>query len=471
MSATVTQRLAEFSCDLSLDAIPPDVLAAAKLHLLDAFGGGLAASALGVGTEGREIAPDVGGSEGASLIGASHATTAASAALANGMLCHALDFDDTHSDSICHVSTVTAPVAVAISEARRLPGSELLAALVAGNEVTIRVGTAAAPGYMVRGFHPTSVCGVFGATATAARLLGLDKEATASALGIAGSMAAGIFAYLGDGAATKPVHAGWAAHAGIMAAELAAAGGEGPRTMFEDRFGFFAAYYGADSQLIERDLGDLGSRWETPRIAFKPYPACHFSHSCIDALAALLADTPFAANEVRRVTVAIPEPGIALVLDPLGDKRDPRTEYEAKFSLPFALAALLVRGRVDVAMFTEATIRDPDVLALARLVDYQRRDFPTFPQSFPGWIRIEAEDGRVVERELLHQRGGPENPMSHDDVVTKYATNASLALEPDKVAAFEQRLLSLETSPDAGDCFGLLRSASRPTLERAPAPA
>jgi 2-methylcitrate dehydratase PrpD len=448
---TVAQRLAEFSRGISFDSIPLDVVEAAKLHLLDALGGGVAASALGVGGEGREIAPSLGGNDGASLIGAPHATTASSAALANGMLCHALDFDDTHADSICHVSTVTGPVAVALGEARRLSGAEVLAALIAGNEVTIRIGAAAVPGYMVRGFHPTSVCGVFGATATAARLLDLTEDATVSALGIAGSMAAGIFAYLGDGSSTKPVHAGWAAHAGIAAAELAAAGAEGPPSVFEDRFGFFAAYYGADASLIEAGLDDLGSRWETPRIAFKPYPICHFSHSSVDAAASLLAETPFAANDVSRVTVAIPDPGVPLVLEPLEDKCDPRTEYEATF--------------------TPATIRDPGVLAVARRVEFERREFPTYPQSFPGWVRIESNDGRVVERELRHQRGGPENPMSHDDVVTKYAVNASLALEPETIAAFEQRVLHLESSPDVTECFGLVREARRPALDATPAPA
>jgi 2-methylcitrate dehydratase PrpD len=468
---TIAERLAEFSHGVSIDSIPSDVLDAAKLHLLDAYGGGLAASALGAGTEGRTIAPAISGNGGASVIGAAEVTTPASAALANGMMCHALDFDDTHSDSICHVSTVTGPAAAALAEGGRHSGADLLAAFVAGSEVTIRVGAAAAPGYMVRGFHPTSVCGIFGATATAAHLLGLDEDATASALGIAGSMASGIFAYLGDGSATKPIHAGWAAQGGVVAAQLAAAGAEGPPSIFEDRFGFFAAYYGADAQLMEQELETLGSVWEMPRVAFKPYPICHFSHSSIDAAASLLRDTPLSAADVRRVTVAIPDPGVPLVLEPLDDKRDPRTDYEAKFSLPFGIAALLVRGGVDIASFTSATIRDPAVLAVARLVEYERREFSTYPESFPGWVRIETNDGRVLERELAYQRGGPENPMTHDDVVTKYAANASLGLDAAGVAAFEQSVLRLEDFADAGECFAPLRHAQSPALDPAPSAA
>ena len=295
------------------------------------------------------------------------------------MLCHGLDFDDTHADSICHVGVVVSPAAIAVAEAAGSNGRELLLALVAGSEIITRIGAAAVPGYMVRGFHPTSVSGVFGAAVAAARLRGLRPLEIRSALGLAGSMSAGLFAYLGDGSETKPVHAGWAAHGGILAAELAAAGGEGPAAVFEDRFGFFAAYYDGDAGALVAQVSDLGRRWETPRIAFKPYPACHFVHSCLDAAASLRARHSLAADDVERITVAVPDPGIPLVLEPSDAKRDPRTEYDAKFSLQYSIAALLVHGRVGVETYTEQAIRDPAVLALAARVEHVQRPFPTYP--------------------------------------------------------------------------------------------
>ena len=318
------------------------------------------------------------------MIGTAAGASASSAALANGMLCHGLDFDDTHADSICHVGVVVSPAAVAVAEATGASGRELVLALVAGSEIITRIGAAAVSGYMVRGFHPTSVCGVFGAAVAAARLHGLGPEQMASALGLTGSMAAGLFAYLGDGAATKPVHAGWAAHGGILAAELAAAGAEGPRAVFEDRFGFFAAYYDQDAGALETQLADLGRRFETPRIAFKPYPACHFVHSCLDAAATLLAAHPLAPEEIARITVAVPDPGIPLVLEPVGAKRDPRTEYDAKFSLQYSIAALIVHGHVGVETYTEQAIRDPAVLELAARVEHVRRAVPDVPAVVSG---------------------------------------------------------------------------------------
>ena len=314
------------------------------------------------------------------------------------------------------------------------------------------------PGYMVRGFHPTSVSGVFGAAVAAARLRGLRPLEIRSALGLAGSMSSGLFAYLGDGSETKPVHAGWAAHGGILAAELAAAGGEGPAAVFEDRFGFFAAYYDGDAGALVAQVSDLGRRWETPRIAFKPYPACHFVHSCLDAAASLRARHSLAADDVERITVAVPDPGVPLVLEPSDAKRDPRTEYDAKFSLQYSIAALLVHGRVGVETYTEQAIRDPAVLALAARVEHVQRAFPTYPRSFPGWVRIETRAGAVLELELEHQRGGPENPMSVDEVRAKFRANAALALDAASIDELEAALLSLDEQDDLTRAFAPLRT-------------
>jgi 2-methylcitrate dehydratase PrpD len=452
---SLSTRIAAWVGGLAYDDIPSETVEAAKLHLLDTLGAGLAAHARGVATAGRTIA--AAGSGPATVIGASAGASAAAAALANGMLCHGLDFDDTHADSICHVGVVVSPAAVAVAEATGASGRELVLALVAGSEIITRIGSAAVPGYMVRGFHPTSVCGVFGAAVAAARLHGLLPAEIASALGLTGSMAAGLFAYLADGSATKPVHAGWAAHAGVLASELAAAGAEGPSTVFEDRFGFFAAYYEHDAGALEAQLSDLGQRFETPRIAFKPYPACHFVHSCLDAAASLLAAHPLAAGDVARITVAVPDPGVPLVLEPVEAKRDPRTEYDAKFSLQYSIAALIVHGHVGVETYTEPAIRDPAVLELAARVEHVRREFPTYPRSFPGWVRIETRSGSVLERELAHQRGGPDNPMGAEEIAAKFRSNAGLALDAGSIAALEHAVLTLEQQADLAGCFAPLR--------------
>ena len=234
---TAAQTIAEWMTALTLDDVPEDVLEHAKLHLLDVIGCGYAASALGVATEGRTAMAELAGEPQASVIGLDGALPAPNAAFANAMLCHGLDYDDTHSDSVSHVSVVVGPAALATAEAEGSSGPELLASIVAGNEVVTRIGMAASGLFHKRGFHPTAICGIFGGTAASARLRGADPQTTASALGIAGSFAGGLFAYLDDATATKPFHPAWAAHGSILAARLATLGGEGPPGVLEGRFG------------------------------------------------------------------------------------------------------------------------------------------------------------------------------------------------------------------------------------------
>lgn len=442
------ERFGAWALELDLDAVPSPVVEAAKLHVLDVLGCGLAAHGLGVATEGRTTMSELGGEPEASVIGLETGLPAPNAAFANAMLCHGLDFDDTHSDSVAHVSTVVVPAAVAVAEAVGASGRELLTAVIAGNEIVTRIGMAKTGAFHERGFHPTAVCGIFGAAAAAARLGGLAPEAAASALGIAGSMASGLFAYLDDGTATKPIHPAWAAHGALLAARLAAHGAEGPPGVLENRFGLFHAF--VDTRIdLEPQLADLGERWETPRIAFKPYPACHFIHGSLGATETLCADLDPA--EIEEVLVRIPEAGVSLVLEPEASKVAPRTDYEGKFSLQYSTAAMLVHGRVGLATYTTEALADARVLALARRVRYETREYASYPAAFPGGVRITLRDGRTVEADFPHQLGAPENPMSAEQVRAKFRENATLA--GGDFDSLEQAVLALE---DAATVRGLL---------------
>ncbi len=426
---TAAETIASFATSITLDDVPDEVVEHAKLHVLDALGCGLAAHATGNGVEGRATMQELGGDGQATVIGLTDRLPAANAAFANAMICHGLDFDDTHSDSGSHVATVIAPAAFAAGELYGTDGRDVLAAIVAGNEVVCRIGMAAPGAFHERGFHPTAICGVFGATAAVSRLAGFDAETATRALGIAGSMASGIFAYLADGTPTKPIHPAWAAHGAHIATRLAHHGAVGPRSVFDAQFGIYHAYLGIEpgsSGLVEQ-LADLGSRWETPRIAYKPFPICHFTHGAVGAV------------------VDAVEP---IVLEPAGEKKTPRSEYEGKFSLQYAVASMLVRGHVGVTDFTATAIADPDVLAVAAKVSHERRDFATYPEAFPGAVRIELASGETLERELAYQKGAPENPWSADDVRAKFRANAELALASAPAAALEEAILALDQLQD-----------------------
>jgi 2-methylcitrate dehydratase PrpD len=457
-AAPLAARLAAFAVGPVGAGVPAAVRGRARLHLLDVLGCGLAAVGLDAGSAAAAVATAQGGAAEAAVLGGPGRLPAALAALANGTRCHALDFDDTHERGICHSSAVVAPAALAAGQAAGASGDELLAAYLLGGEVALRIAVVAADGLYARGLHPTSVCGVFGASAAAARLLGLDAEQAANALGIAGSFAGGLFEYLSDGSATKPLHAGWAAHAGIQAARLAAAGATGPATVIEGRFGLLRSHAG-DCADVEAMADRLGERWEVLELAIKPYPACHFAHASTWAAAELLEESGVRLAEIEEIAVRVPEEGAALVLEPLAAKHAPRTPYDAKFSLPYTVAFRLVHGHLDLGSFAEDRIRDPAVLALAARVRPEPLAGPA-PSRFAGGVRLRTASGAELDRFLAATPGSPGNPLDERDVVAKFRANAALALAGSEVDELEALLGDVERLASL-DRLGELLSAAR----------
>jgi len=457
---TVAESCARFAARLRWDDIPPEVRQAAKLHLLDALGCGIAAHGTDAATECRTVVEELGGIAEASVIGGTR-LPAASAALANGTLCQALDFDDTHTEAGCHVSAVIGPVVLAEAEACGADGRELLTAFVVGSEISTRVGIAVIPGLETRGLHATPICGIFGGVAACGRLLGDRHRVIVHALGVAGSMASGISATIEDGSQTKPIHSGWAAHAAVLAARLARRGATGPSGVFEGRFGILQALLDGE---FARDLGrqveDLGERWETLNIAFKPYPACHYIHACLEAVEALRKRRDIQIAQIEAIAAQVPEPVIPFVVEPIESKVAPRTPYDAKFSLPYSVAAMLVHGRVDLSTYTEVALRDEAVRALARRVRYEAREFPTYPASFPGAIRLIGRLGEVGAAEVVYQRGSARNPVSETEIREKFRRNASLGIAADSVSELENAILELDRGTDVAAALAPVRSAS-----------
>jgi 2-methylcitrate dehydratase PrpD len=447
---TAAEKIANWTTGLRYEDIPPEVVEHAKQHVLDTLGCGLAAHATGAAGEGRATMAELGGEPQATVIGLEAGLPAANAAFANGMLCHGLDFDDTHSDSVSHVSAVVTPASLAAGEAVGATGRDVLTAIVAGNEVVTRVGMAASGRFHTQGFHPTAVCGIFGGTAAVGKLTGLDAETTTRALGIAGSMASGIFAYLEDGTPTKPIHPAWAAHGAHLATRLAHHGASGPQSVFEGKFGLYHTFIGAEPGTVDVDgqIADLGSRWETPRIAYKPFPVCHFMHGSLGAADQALAGRTLSPDEIESVTVTVPAAGVSLVLEPAAQKQIPRSDYEGKFSLQYSIASMLVRGHVSVSDFTDEAIADPAVLAVAAKVAYETPEYATYPQAFPGGVRVRLVSGETLAADFPYQKGGPENPLSPSEVSAKFRGNAELSLSGASVDALEEAILSLEEQVD-----------------------
>lgn len=377
------ENLAAFAHGLSSGAIPEVVRRRVALHTLDTLGCALASMDADWAAAVLDPVLRWGGAGGASVVGTARRVAAPMAALANGALAHGHDFDDTHAPSITHASAVVLPAVLALAEEEGLDGGSAIAAAVAGYEVIARLGMAAPGRFHARGWHATPACGTFAAAVAAGRCLGLGRVALTSALGIAASCASGLLEFLEDGSSVKRLHPGWAAHSGVLAAAFAKGGFTGPASGIEGRFGFFRAALGEAPDLTAA-LATLGTRWETLEVAVKPYPCCHYNHAYLDAALRLRAEHALTPDAIAEVECVVPAGEIPIVCEPAAVKRAPRTDYDAKFSLPFTVAAALLEGRVGVSTFDAERRGDPALLAPRRACALYRGPGLALPEELSG---------------------------------------------------------------------------------------
>jgi 2-methylcitrate dehydratase PrpD len=463
VSETAARRLARFVAGLDLDAVPPAVVARATDLVLDALGNALAAAGEDFGQSVLGVAARLGGAPESTLIGAPKRVAAANAVLANATLAHGLDFDDTREDAIVHTGCVAVTTALAVGEAAGASGRAVLEALIAGVEVMCRVGLAVPGALHARHFHPTAIAGTFGAIAAAGKLHGLDERELGHALGIGGSQAGGIIEYLADGSWTKRLHPGWAAHAGVVASLLARSGFTGPATVFEGPHGLYQAFAGGhDAARLQALLDTLGREWELAELTLKPYPCGSIAQPYMDCALRLRerhAIRPGAIVAIRCRTAPGPVPRL---WEPLAAKHAPPNGYAAKFSLPYLVAVMLVKGRAGLAEFTDAAVRDPEVLRVAERVGYDLDATIDYPRQFVGDVAITLAGGQVVRERQDRPRGGPDAPLTRAELEAKFRGNARLALPHARVERLVALVSRLADSPDLADLAECLRqTASR----------
>jgi len=355
-------------------------------------------------------------------IGHARSLSAASAAFVNGTAAHGEDFDDTFEGGPVHAGAVIVPAVLAACERHKIGGPAALKGIALGVEVLCRLSLVVPKATHKAGFHPTAVFGALGAAAGVAAALGLDRRQTVDALGIAGSMASGIIEYLAEDAWTKRMHAGWAAQSGLRAAMLARAGFNGPRTVFEGTHGLFHGFAHTTKGDYQALIGDFGTRWVTATLAFKPYPCGTMTHPYIDC-ARRLALRGIRAEDIADIVCDVGEGTVHRLWEPLAAKQAPANGYGAKFSQPYCIAAALVRGNVSLGDFTDEAVKDPRVVALAQKVRYRIDPANPYPGAFTGHIRATLADGRVIEENQPHFRGGAQEPLTRADIEDKFALN------------------------------------------------
>src|ERR1700686_4834109 len=356
------------------------------------------------------------------VIGHTRTLTAAGAAFVNGTAAHGEDFDDTFEGGPVHAGAVIVPAVLAACERHDPDGRMALVGIAVGSEVLCRLSLVVPKAVHKAGFHPTAVFGAMGAAAGGAAALGLPAGEIVDALGIAGSMAGGIIEYLAEGAWTKRLHAGWAAQSGVRAALLAQAGFVGPRTVLEGVHGLFHGFAHTTKGDYDALTGDFGKRWVTDTLAFKPYPCGTMAQPYIDC-ARRLAGWGGKAGDIRDIVCEVAEGTVHRLWEPLADKQRPRNGYAAKFATPYLLATGFVRGGVGLGAFTEAAIRDSQVLALAAKVRFVIDPQNPYPKNYTGHIRATLKDGGVIEERQPYLRGGAQEPLTRQDVTDKFVLN------------------------------------------------
>ena len=417
---SVAEMLADQAAAIASGSIPRAVRERAEELLIDVVGLCVAARKTDY-IESVKGAIDAGGA--CTAIG--HTTTygADQAALVNGTAAHGEDFDDTFEGGPVHSSAVIAPAVLAACERYGRDGRAALAGFVTGVETLCRMSMVVPKAIHKAGFHPTSILGTMGAALGASTAMGLDRRKTVDALGIAGSLASGIIEYLAEGAWTKRLHAGWAAQAGLQAARFGQQGFLGPRTVFEGTHGLFNGF----ARSLEGDYSvlsqDFGRKWYMEAITFKPYATGTMNQPYIDC-AIRLSKQDIKAEDVADVLCETAEGYVHRLWDPLESKHRPPNEYAAKFSTPFNIAVAFITGGAGLSAFTEQTVRDPRILALASKVHYIIDPNNPYPKAYTGHIRMTLKDGRVVEERQPHIRGGAHEPLSRDEIEEKFRRNA-----------------------------------------------
>lgn len=428
----VIDPLADFVHGTRFSDIPTSAIDAAKRSLLDSLG----VAVMGFPTpQARMLYEEVhswGGPAAATVLGSRERLPLPAAGLVNGLLCHSLDFDDTHLRSITHPSACIVPAALATAEVAGLDGREVLANAVVGYELVARIGRAASGQFQIRGLHATAVCGAVAVAGMAARALGGSRDGIAHAINCAVSVASGILEPAHDGTWTKLLQAGWAVHGGLVSAGLGCRGYVAPRRGLDGEFGLYAAHVDGE---VDYDLltAGLGREWETEGISIKLYPTCHHIHAFLDAALELCAGRRFGADDIESVILTVGEPQSRVICNPWDAKLHPDSGYAARFSLPYAVAAALVDGAVSVDQYEAARLGDPRIAQVMRTMASEVVPNPDFPKRLGGGVSIALRSGERLTASRANCRGtDASNAITMDDVVAKFMANVGPRLGPDR---------------------------------------
>ena len=442
-----TQRLARFIAETTYPDLPEAVTGHVKRCILDWLGAALAGTAEQASQAIVRIVKDLGGRGESTVIGGSFRSSCVNAALANGVTGHAAELDDIHEASVIHPGAPVIPAALAVAERTGASGEELIAAVAVGYETGIRIAMAVMPSHYEY-WHPTGTCGTFGAAAAAGKLLGLDEESMLHALGVAGTEASGLIESFGT--MSKPFNAGRAARDGVTAALLAERGFTGPTSILDSAKGY------PNATSAQPDLNEivdaLGQRYETTNTIFKRHSCCGHTHGAIDAVIDLMNENNLDPRDIAEISVGT----YPIAVDVVGGEYSPGTSAEAKFSLPYCVAAAATLGSVSLDAFTDERIANPALRELMGRVKIQVGE--EFAEARLGCakVTIHTRTAGNLTRRVDVPRGYPENPLTSAELKGKFRELSRGALTAGRIGELERTIDALEDVGDVHELAALL---------------
>lgn len=440
--------------------LPPETVGVSKRSILDTVGVILGASTLGEGCrEMVELAKEGGGKEESSIMALGGKVPCWMAAFANGSMSHPLDYDDTHDEAVVHPTAATLPAALAVAERiGKVDGKRFISAIALGNDLIIRLALGVTVDMNEHGWLPPQLFGNFGATAAAAKILGLNEEQISNALGITLSQAAGsLEVAMGTGSVVRAVRDAFTGKTGVISALMAEKGLTGVRTWLEGKAGLYNLYFRGKYDL-KQVTAELGHRFEGIYVSFKPWPACRITHPYLTALFQLIKEKDIKLGEIESVTLVVGSMGRMLCL-PEEVRRSPQKVIDAKFSLPFTVGVALAHGKVALSHFTPEALKDPKVLASVQKVSWRFDEGRESSGIEPGVIELKTKSGDLFFQRADFAYGHPKNPISTDDLIAKFrdcCNYSAKPLSPDTVERVIHLVTHLEEVEDVAEITQLL---------------
>lgn len=451
----VSAILADFLSRVRFSDLPSAVIDDAKRAVLDWLGSALAGSLEPPARMAHDVVAGFGSSVESTVFG-SERSSGPAAALANGIASHILEFDDLHKGSTLHPAAPIIPAALAVAEREQASGKSFLLAVVVGYEAALRIGEAVNPSHY-RFWHPTGTAATFGAAAATGSLLELKPSAMLDALGSAGTQASGLWEFNADGAMSKHLHAGKAAFNGVLSADLASRGFTGATRILEGDRGFFRAT--SDHYDASRVTDRLGEVWKITENCYKLHSCCGHTHTAIDAALQLRSRFGWsdskAFEQIEEIHIYTYGPGYEIVKD-----MNPRSPYQAKFSLAYVTATALLEGRVGLEQFgperfdSEGVV-EPSNSSLIRKTKITVVDNLTamYPAAWPSRLWIKLKDGGIAEAGGDFPLGNPENPVSTAELEDKFRSLVVPRFGPDVAERAINAVRGIETANDMSGVF------------------